>query len=175
MRTSEFRQGRKSFTMRRHWVPRRSDGNPENGLYTYMRYELNTSQPFIAVRSDEEGDDYSPTMGEYLCNPLDEDLIDAKVSTGGYFSAEELGVISSIPTDKDTFMVPAGGAVRFALSTWDEYTEMVLHWRVRYRTATSGFVSMSFGTFKGLADAETMPDVPGFNGQGLVVPRSVAD
>ena len=131
---------------------------------------IDITKPFIAIRVDVKGGDYEPTMGEYLCNPLDEDLLDAEVSTGGWYGADELGVIESIEKPKDPrFLVPAGKAVRFALSTWDEYCEMSLHWSVRYRTS-EGVVTCAFETFKQLEDCVTLDEVPCLGGRGHVVP-----
>ena len=134
--------------------------------------KFDLSRPFLAIREDEEGSDYEPTMGEYLCNPLDEDLLDAEVSLGGFYSIEELGVIESNESKRRLFVVPAGKAVPFALSTWDEYCEMVCHWSIRYRTATSGNVVLGFGSSKRLADCVVFEDVPILGGRARVVPRS---
>jgi hypothetical protein len=57
--------------------------------------KIDVTRPFIAIRKDLEGSDYDATMGEYLCNPLDEDLLDVEVSTGGFYSDSEIGVITS--------------------------------------------------------------------------------
>jgi hypothetical protein len=127
------------------------------------------TRPFIAIRSDEEGSAYDPTMGEYLCNPLTEDLFDVRVSTGGFYSTDELGVISSVPKEDPTFTVPAGTAVRFTMSTGDEFSEMSVHWTVRYRTEGSEFKTLSFSSNKRLADAEMMSDVPILGGPGRVL------
>ena len=132
--------------------------------------KIDLTQPFIAIRNDLEGSDYDATMGEYLCNPLDEDLLDVEVSTGGFFGADELGVIEAKSAPEPVFIVPAGTAVRFALSTWDEYCEYVLHWTVRYRTETKPEGVRRFETFKYLRDCVPMKDVPCLGGPGQVVP-----
>ena len=81
-------------------------------------------------------------------------------------------MISSLPQkEKPTYTVPVGGSVRFTLSTWDEYDEMVVHWSVRYRTVTNGVQTASFGSFKGLADVQLFSHVPILGGPGMVVPR----
>ncbi len=110
-------------------------------------------------------------MGEYLCNPLDEDLLEVEISTGGFFSDAELGVIEANGSPKERFSVPSGKAIRFGLSTWDEYCEYVLHWSVRYRTKTKAFRQSHFGTFKHLKDCVPMQDAPCLGGPGQVVPR----
>jgi len=137
-----------------------------------VSHEIDLTRPFIAIRQDEDDRDYDPTMGEYLCNPLDDDLLDVDVSTGGFYSDDELGVIEGTGSLKPSFFVPAGGAVRFALSTREEYAEMAVHWRVRYRTATRGVERGGFGTFKRRQDTVFFPDVPVLGGPGEVVPRS---
>jgi len=91
---------------------------------------------------------------------------------GGFFSDDDLGVIKSEESKKASFVVPAGQAVRFTLSTWDEYCEMVLHWSVRYRTATGGSVIVKFGNFKNLEDCEILDDVPALGGRAFIVPWS---
>ena len=140
-----------------------------------MQRVIDVSIPFIAIRSDEPGDYFTPTMGEYLCNPLAEDLFDVRVSLGGFFSDESLGVIESEPNDKGPFDLPAGKAHRFCLSTQDEYDEMVVSWSVRYRKACGESVTMYFGSFKRLQDTRHFDEVPALGGPALVVPRSVAD
>ena len=50
--------------------------------------------------------------------------------------------------------------MRFALSTWDEYQEYVLHWSVRYRTATKVSGTYRFGTLKSVVDCEWMKRRP---------------
>ncbi|MDP9025922.1 MAG: hypothetical protein M3N13_11180 [Candidatus Eremiobacteraeota bacterium] len=139
-----------------------------------MKRVIDTTVPFIAIREDVSGSSYDPTMGEYLCNPLDEDLSDVRISTSGFFSADSLGVISSEPHDTGPFDLPAGEARRFALSTDDEYDEMVVSWTVRYRTPSRGVVTESFGSYKCLKDTEYHPDVPALGGPALIVPRSMA-
>lgn len=139
-----------------------------------MKSIIDITVPFIAIRKDEPGNAYDPTMGEYFCNPLDEDIFDVRISSSGFFSDESLGVISSEPNDKGPFDLPAGQSRQFALSTQDEYDEMVVSWVVRYRTASRGIVNDSFGSFKRLSDVEHFSDVPTLGGPALVVPRSVA-
>jgi len=135
-----------------------------------MERTVNTDLPFIAIRQDVEGSDYAPTMGEYLCNPLAEDMSDVDVSIGGFYSAEGVGVIESLPNQKPRFAVPAGAAIRFTLSTWDEYLEMVCHWTVLYRLSNGPVQTQKFGTFKALADAPYFEDVTCLRGPGRVVP-----
>jgi hypothetical protein len=132
--------------------------------------KINVTKPFIAIREDLQGSDYDATMGEYLCNPLNEELLDVEISTGGFYSDQQIGVITSDESKDNLLTVPAGSAVRFALSTWDEYQEYVLHWSVRYRTATKARGTYRFGTFKSLKDCEWMKDVPCLGGPGCVVP-----
>jgi hypothetical protein len=134
-----------------------------------MEGKNDMNRPFIAIRSDEECSVYDATMGEYLCNPLTEDLLDVRVSTGGFYSDDELGVISSVPKEEATFTVRAGTAVRFEMSTWDEFTEMSVHWKVRYRTEGSEFKTLSFASDKRVADAEMMSNVPILGGPGRVL------
>jgi len=133
--------------------------------------EIDVTVPFIAIREDVKGTEFEPTMGEYLCNPLAVDLLDAEVTTGGFFS-DESGVIEGGGEPKPSFVVPAGKAVRFTLSTWDEYCEMVCYWKVRYRTTSSTFTSVSFATYKGLADTQALADVPALGGRAIIVPQS---
>ena len=136
--------------------------------------KIDLTLPFIAIRCDVEGDDFTPTMGEYLCNPLTEDLLDAEVSIGGFYSDPDLGVISSEPKSPDRYTVPAGKYVRFALSTWDEYCEMVCHWSLSYRTESLGQRTSKFGTFKRLEDVTSMDDVPILGGGAMIVPGEVS-
>lgn len=110
-------------------------------------------------------------MDEFFCNPLDEDLLDVEVSTGGFFSDPELGVIESLPNVIERMRVPARGARVFAVSTWDEYREFVLHWLLRYRTESGGLTAVSFGTFKELDDCESLDVTPMLEGSTFVVPR----
>jgi|SRR5664279_649541 len=112
-------------------------------------------------------------MGEYLCNPLAEDVVDAEISVGGFFSDDELGVIEASDNKaKPKIDVPAGEARRFTISTQDEYDEMVCSWTVRYRTKSAGVVTAGFGTFKRLEDTVHFDDVPILGGPARVVPRS---
>jgi len=137
---------------------------------------IDVTVPFVAIRKDLPGDEFEPTMGEYLCNPLKEDMLDVEISTGGFFSDDELGVIESIPQKpKPTYTIPAGECVRVTLSTQDEYDEMVVHWSLRYRTARLGVQTESFGSFKRLEDTQALDDVPVLGGPGMVVPRTAAD
>ncbi len=39
------------------------------------------------IRQDETGTEYERTMGEYLCNPLNQDLLDVSISTGGFYTS----------------------------------------------------------------------------------------
>jgi hypothetical protein len=139
-----------------------------------MQRKIDVRVPFIAIRQDLKGDEYKPTMGEYLCNPLSEDLLDVSVSTGGFYSDDELGVVEANESEKKpSFVVPAGKAVRFTLSTRDEYDELVCHWTVCYRTTTSERVAIDFGTFKRLEDTQYFAEVPVLGGPGKVVPLSL--
>jgi hypothetical protein len=139
-----------------------------------MQRVIDLGIPFIAIRSDEPGNQFMATMGEYLCNPLAEDLFDVRVSIDGFFS-DELGVVESEPNSKGPFDLPAGKAHRFCLSTQDEYDEMVVSWSVRYRKASGESVTLYFGSFKRLADTRHFAEVPILGGPALVVPRSLAD
>jgi hypothetical protein len=132
--------------------------------------QIDLSVPFIAIRPDEEGDDFTPTMGEYLCNPLGEKLLDVIVSTGGFYSADELGVIESQAKPKPAFSVAPGGAERFTLSTQDEYDEMVVHWYVTYRTESGAEYEAKFGSYKYLQDAVYAEMTPCLGGPARVVP-----
>jgi hypothetical protein len=126
--------------------------------------------PFIAIRQDVEGDYFTPTMGEYLCNPLTDDLLDVEVSLGGFYSAEELGVLQSNGSVKPVFRVASGAAERFALSTQDEYDEMVVHWSVRYRTNAGARYEASFGSYKRLRDAGYTELTPCLGGPARIIP-----
>jgi hypothetical protein len=130
--------------------------------------------PFIAIRTDEEGEDYDPTEGEYLCNPLDEDLIDVVVSTGGFYTLPEVGVVEGNSSVQPTFTVPAGKSERFALSTREEYYEMVVHWNVQYRTATRGEVRFSVSSWKRLRDTVFCENIPTLGGSGRIVRKPSA-
>lgn len=141
-----------------------------------MKRKIDLTLPFVAIRKDVPGGPYTPTMGEYLCNPLEEDLLDVEISTGGWYSADDLGVIDSIPQEaKPAYTIPAGECVRFALSTEDEYNEMAVHWTLRYRTVSAGVRTESFGSFKRLKDARSFEKVPILGSAGRVVPRSLPD
>lgn len=137
-----------------------------------MIRELDLTEPFIVVRKDCEGKPYEATMGEYLCNPLAEDVCDVEISTGGFWSDEEFGVVSTAPKEPQRLFVPAGRVLRFALSTRDEFDEMVVHWTIRYHTASRGRVEFECESFKGLRDATFFPEVPLLAGPGFVIPRT---
>jgi len=137
-----------------------------------LKNEIYLTIPFIAIRNDEDGGDYDPTMGEYLVNPLDQDLLDVEISTGGFFSDAELGVIESNQNAKSFPVVRAGHAVQFGLSTRDEYNEMECHWNVRYRTAARGMVTVGFGMSKRRGDTVYFSDLPVLGGPGEVVRHS---
>ena len=68
--------------------------------WTMSENKIDVTKPFIAIREDLEGSDYDATMGEYFCNPLDEDLLDVEVSTGGFYSDPEIA--SSPPMSRRT-------------------------------------------------------------------------
>jgi len=139
-----------------------------------VKRKIDLTIPFIAIRKDLPGDPYTATMGEYLCNPLNEALLDVEISSGGFYSAEDLGVVESVVQEpKPIVTIPAGESFRFALSTEDEYDEMVVHWSLRYRTATLGAQTDAFGSFQ--TAAQWLEDVPTLGGPGNVVPRSVPD
>jgi hypothetical protein len=132
-------------------------------------------RPFIAIRRDEEGEAYDPTEGEYLCNPLDEDMLDVVVSSGGFYTLPQVGVVEGNSSVHPTFAVRAGSAERFALSTREEYDEMVVHWNVSYRTAKHGEARFSVSSWKGLRDTIYCEDIPTLGGPGRIVrkPRPI--
>ncbi len=136
-----------------------------------VKAEVDLSQPFLAIRKDVEGSAFDQTMGEYICNPLSQDLLDVEVSLGGFFSDAELGVLESKDKTFPLSVVPAGQAARFTISTWDEYCEFVCYWTVSYRTITNGNAKMSFGTFKVLADCQLLEETPVLGGRAYIVPR----
>ena len=138
-----------------------------------MTHEIDITRPFIAIRKDAKGNFMQPTLGEYICNPLSEDLFDVRVELGGWYSAEEIGVITSVPKELPAFDVPSGHAVRYTISTEDEFNEMDVHWTVRYRTESEGETSVPFGSYKRLEDAQFMTDVPILGGRGRVIPRTM--
>ncbi len=115
-----------------------------------------------------------PTLGEYFCNPFFEALLDVTITLGGYFSAEGVGVLESIPKKIELPVIPSRGCVRYTISTEDEFNEMAVDWSVSYRTATSDVQCVSFSSFKMLADAQKYSDVPLLGGPGRIVPRNVA-
>lgn len=137
-----------------------------------VRYELNTERPFIAIRNDVAGDRYTPSAGEYLVNSLEEDLHDVKVSSGGFYSTD-LGVITTDGHPQNGLIVPARGFLRVGLSTWDEYDELVVSWRVEFATRAPSPESAAFGSYKGLADASYVDDIPILGGPGWIVPREI--
>jgi hypothetical protein len=136
---------------------------------------IDLTQPFVAIRNDLDGDDFTATMGEYLCNPLAEDLADIRISLGGFYSADPVGVIESLPNEKRLPLLGAGEANRFALSTWDEYCEMVVHWSVRYTLASGSVRLAEFSSFKGLADAQHFDAVPCLLTAARVVPGTTSE
>lgn len=136
-----------------------------------VRYELAPEKPFIAISQDIAGDRYTPTEGEYLVNPLDEELRQVKVSTGGFYSADR-GVITAGGGSQHGLIVPARGFLQVGLSTWDEYDEFVVSWKLEFVTRTVR-ESAAFGSYKGLVDAIYVDDIPILGGPGWIVPREI--
>lgn len=136
-----------------------------------MTTEIDITRPFIAIRGDLGGDNFTKNMGEYLCNPLDVDLLDVEFSTGGFFSDDSLGVVEASETLKQATRVRAGTGTRFMLATLDEYYEFLCHWSVRYRTTADVVVNISFSASKWLLDCKEYDELPVIGGRGNVIPR----
>ena len=136
-----------------------------------MTPEILITQPFIAIRRDLGGDNFTKNMGEYLCNPLDVDLLDVEFSTGGFFSDDFLGVVEARETGKRATRVRAGTGARFMLATLDEYYETSCHWSVRYRTTADAVVKISFSASKWLLNCKEYDELLVIGGRGNVVPR----
>jgi hypothetical protein len=132
---------------------------------------IDTSRPFIAIRRDREGRDFEATQGEYLVNPLNEELRNVLTSTGGFFSTDEC-VIESEKRPPGQWTIRPLGFVRIGLSTRDEYEEFVVHWSVEYELQSGKRVRAGFASSKGLADAEFFEEIPILGGPGLIVPGS---
>lgn len=111
-------------------------------------------------------------MGEYLCNPLDVDLLDIKFSTGGFLSDDSLGVEEASETLKQATRVRAGTGARFMLATLDEYYEFSSYWSVRYRTTADVVVKISISASKWLLDCKEYEELPVIGGRENLVPRS---
>lgn len=131
--------------------------------------EVDTSRPFIAVRHDAEGDVFTPTLGEYLVNPLAAPLLDVSVSMSGFFSDDD-GVAVSVPNVDRFSEIAPGGFVRFALSTRDEWDEFVMSWFVQY-SVTGQRERLQFGCFKRMEGVVRTTSLPILDGHGFLVPR----
>lgn len=137
-----------------------------------MTPEIVITQPFIAIRRDLGGDNFTKNMGEYLCNPLDVDLLDVEFSTGGFFFLDDfLGVVEARETGKRATRVRAGTGARFMLATLEEYFEISCHWSVRYRTTADVVVKISLSASKWLLDCKEHDKLPVIGGRRNVVPR----
>jgi hypothetical protein len=132
-----------------------------------------TSLPFIAIRSDFDGDRIEKTEGEYVVNPLPVDITDVTIRTGGFYSDDDGVVEGKAPVDT-LKVVKALSAERFTLSTVDEYDEFVCWWHLKYTVGGRQY-SAEFSTGKSLRGARFMEDLPFLEHGVRVVPREKCD
>jgi hypothetical protein len=130
------------------------------------------TRPFLAICVEHEGSIFEKNHQEYLVNPLDETLYRASVTTGGWFSTEEDGVINSSESSSTEVDVAPLSAVPTTLSTMDEYDEFVVWWTLKYTNGAGDPVTIQFSTFKRLKDVETSDDIPILRRAGFIVPQS---
>jgi hypothetical protein len=112
------------------------------------------TKPFIAITDG----------GEYVVNPLPEEIRNVNVSSDGMDSGcptnTIVGDYSIIPPYGHALFHPGGG-----------YEDVVVSWTVDYETASDGRQKCYFVAGKDLRDCPFAPFIPYMGGRGWVVPR----
>ncbi|HVA37804.1 MAG TPA: hypothetical protein VNJ51_09340 [Candidatus Dormibacteraeota bacterium] len=140
-----------------------------------IRHEVDVTKPFVAIRSERDGRGCGACEAEYLVNPLGEPLRNVATSTGGagICGAGICGVGGGAGPRQSALIVAPRGFVRIGRSTRSAYDAFLVYWSISYETESGGAVGVGFGSYKGLADARWMAEIPILGGAGWILPRSV--
>lgn len=131
---------------------------------------FDTSRPFLAiVPNSAEGDYFDQTNAVYLVNPLELELTNVAIRTGGFFS-DEYGVYEATPVDRESMSVPAHRAKVIEMTSGDEFDEFVCWCTISYDVGAER-KTIAFNAGKRKSETQWLDNLPVLDAGGRVVSR----